>query len=342
MRSAGSRANNKSNSMKYLTLLFSLFSIGTLTAQTVYNLGMTTEIVGNKLRVNVYVSFDMVDGLGNANLRFTYGTGIENPSLLSQNLGGGYIDINVTEPAAGQVSFNTIFFGGAAANIPVGDDPVADGLNIGTIEFDITDNSQTPDLIWANNTVVTTDGFGILTANNLNGNFNVALPVELLTFFAEKNHQVTQLFWATSSESSNAGFEVQRSQDGDRWLGLGFVKGHHHTNTRKDYNFIDRTPIKGINYYRLKQTDLDGQFTYSDIVSLNFEKTVHGKIFPNPSSDFIFINGVEPGITFQIFDQTGHRIQVGKLSSNPISIQKLSTGLYFFKTEKSSWKFIKK
>ena len=66
------------------------------------------------------------------------------------------------------------------------------------------------------------------------------------------------LTWQTASELNNAGFEVERSADAKQWEVLGFVNGHGTTMEANDYKYLDAQPMRGMNYYRLSQTDFDG------------------------------------------------------------------------------------
>jgi hypothetical protein len=97
---------------------------------------------------------------------------------------------------------------------------------------------------------------------------NTALPIELLYFNATPNQKVVDLTWATASELNNDFFTVELSIDGLTWETVLTVAGAGTTNQRTDYNNVDTRPLAGLSYYRLKQTDFDGQFTYSDIKSV--------------------------------------------------------------------------
>jgi hypothetical protein len=74
-----------------------------------------------------------------------------------------------------------------------------------------------------------------------------------------------QLDWQTTSESGNRGFGIERSTDGMAFTTIGFVRGRGSASTAAAYTFSDPKPVQGIGYYRLKQTDLDGNFRYSHV-----------------------------------------------------------------------------
>jgi hypothetical protein len=119
------------------------------------------------------------------------------------------------------------------------------------------------------------------------------LPIELLLFNAQKSVNVVDIYWSTSSEINNDYFTVERSSDAVIFSDLFNVKGAGNSNQVLYYNAVDANPLQGISYYRLKQTDFDGKFTYSNIVAVkqNIEDTyrINFTVFPNPS-DGKFIN----------------------------------------------------
>lgn len=112
------------------------------------------------------------------------------------------------------------------------------------------------------------------------------LPVELINFKAliQGNREV-MLLWSTASEKDNLGYDVERSADNRNWSSLGFVPGSGTSAEKHEYNFHDEKPLAGVNYYRLKQMDTDGQYQYTPMVVAD----VRGggsqfDVFPNPSA----------------------------------------------------------
>jgi hypothetical protein len=121
------------------------------------------------------------------------------------------------------------------------------------------------------------------------GSTNLAnpLPVELTSFTASMTEFNTALLkWRTASETKNDRFEIERSQNGAEFTYVGHVKGAGTTTQAQNYTHTDELPLQGISYYRLKQVDLDGSFTYSAIrrIENNDSGTVREKFvaFPNP------------------------------------------------------------
>ena len=115
---------------------------------------------------------------------------------------------------------------------------------------------------------------------------NNPLPIELLSFSADVTKlDKVQLIWQTASEIDNDYFTIERSEDGYNWEEISIIVGAGNSNSLLSYQTMDNAPYPGISYYRLKQTDFDGQFTHSQIVSVviegNLPKIV---IYPNPTT----------------------------------------------------------
>lgn len=115
-----------------------------------------------------------------------------------------------------------------------------------------------------------------------------ALPVELTALTAETLDKQIQLTWQTLSESSNEGFAIERSTDGEQWANVGWVSGNGSTADAHNYTFNDDQLLSNIAYYyRLKQMDFDGSFNYSEVVNgmiTDLNKAGVSEIFPNPVS----------------------------------------------------------
>jgi len=110
------------------------------------------------------------------------------------------------------------------------------------------------------------------------------LPIELINFEANINNSQIDLSWVTATEINNDFFTVERSIDGENWDKLTTTKGAGNSNQALEYYEIDYSPYLGVSYYRLKQTDFDGQFSYSNPVPVKFNKeSALGKINLSPS-----------------------------------------------------------
>jgi hypothetical protein len=109
------------------------------------------------------------------------------------------------------------------------------------------------------------------------------LPVEFIDFTGSAKEKHITLNWITATEHNNSGFIIERlDEKQNQFVSLGEIPGAGTSFIEKSYNWLDRSPLAGINYYRLKQQDYDGQFTYSKTVALNWEGDEPLQLFPNP------------------------------------------------------------
>ncbi|HMP23352.1 MAG TPA: T9SS type A sorting domain-containing protein [Saprospiraceae bacterium] len=97
------------------------------------------------------------------------------------------------------------------------------------------------------------------------------LPIELLSFGGRQVGAAIQLHWETATERDNDYVEVQRSHDGKRFEALGRVPGAGNSATPLRYTFADVQPLPGVNYYRLRQVDFDGQQAFHPIIAVRFD-----------------------------------------------------------------------
>ena len=141
------------------------------------------------------------------------------------------------------------------------------------------------------------------------------LPVELSYFTAMVNGPSVILNWRTETEVSNYGFEILRCAQYDDWVKIGLVEGHGNSNSPKNYSFEDENPPAGTVQYRLKQVDTDGQFTYSDIISVEVGIPSRFELkqnFPNPfnpTTNIVYNLPVDGFVTLKIYDVIGNEVE---------------------------------
>jgi hypothetical protein len=141
------------------------------------------------------------------------------------------------------------------------------------------------------------------------------LPVELSTFTAEYAPElgVVDLFWITESENNNDYFDVERSIDGFDFKKIGTVNGTGNTQQQTQYYAMDKDPITGVNYYRLKQVDFNGEFEYSDVVAVNILDDFYDllSLFPNPTTgqtEVIFNSYTNENVLLSVMSSEGSTI----------------------------------
>ena len=140
------------------------------------------------------------------------------------------------------------------------------------------------------------------------------LPVKLTSFNAELEGRKVLCAWETASEINNDYFIVERSADGSNYVSIGTVKGAGNSTYVSYYSFTDEEPLSGNNYYRLKQKDFDGAFTYSETEYVYMETKVAYTLFPNPSPGKIHIRKTGEsleGSKVVIRDMNGKEITAG-------------------------------
>jgi len=118
------------------------------------------------------------------------------------------------------------------------------------------------------------------------------LPIELLYFTATYNNDTkhVDLDWVTSSEENNDYFTVEKSGDAKDFELVVQVPGAGTSNQTLYYEAVDKYPYEGVSYYRLKQTDYDGEYAYSNLVAVNVSKDLNFSVRPNPAKDNLEIN----------------------------------------------------
>lgn len=178
---------------------------------------------------------------------------------------------------------------------------------------------------------------------NTNGAWALALasnplPIELLSFTAKsKDNKKVECNWSTASEINNDFFTVFRSKDGINFEEVSKVDGSGTTNTQHNYSFTDNNPYKGVSYYRLKQTDFNGDYTFSQIENvLITDGDIKYLVYPNPNNgNFSVKFDAEQNVNavFLITAATGRLVQSGRLDDlsgkQQINIEKVLPGFYF-------------
>ncbi|MBL0329963.1 MAG: T9SS type A sorting domain-containing protein [Bacteroidetes bacterium] len=159
------------------------------------------------------------------------------------------------------------------------------------------------------------------------------LPIELTTFTGYPTSDGNQLEWSTATETNNNYFDVERSADGAEFTKIASVNGNGNSTSTLNYNLLDPTPASGINYYRLKQVDFDGNSTYSNIISIEDETSENTviQVYPNPSNDIVHIIASENIASFAIYNMLGELVFTSTSDQNNIQFNPISKGIYLIK-----------
>jgi GH18 family chitinase len=159
------------------------------------------------------------------------------------------------------------------------------------------------------------------------------LPVTLLQFNAVKNGNTVLIDWATVSETSNDRFEIERSSDGVNFTKIGTVAGSGNSSTILNYHFTDYNPVAGMNYYRLKQIDVNAVSAYTNTVSVDMQASVMVRIAPNPFNESFSVSFEMVGRkNISVLDISGSEITNLITDANAIDLgNSLKAGLYLLK-----------
>lgn len=168
---------------------------------------------------------------------------------------------------------------------------------------------------------------------------NSSLPVELTGLNARFSGKYVHLSWSTATETNNSHFIVERGADGRTFAEIGRVNGAGTVREKQEYAFTDEKPLAGANYYRLRQVDYDGQFSFSPV-----RRVVAGQaagaltLFPSPAGAMLQVQLAEPAETeysWEIYDTSGKRLAAGVFPAEstvlPVFVGDLQAGIYFLR-----------
>jgi len=170
------------------------------------------------------------------------------------------------------------------------------------------------------------------TASNFNlhtlTNVAVPLPITLTKFTAQRSGSEGLLQWQTAQEENSRDFTIERSADGKTYTTIGVVAAAGKSFTSLNYTFTDLAPVHSVNYYRLKQSDLDDKYTYSPVRTLNFSESSRlgwystGKL----SVEVNLLQGNNEN--YSLSDINGRTLRQGQLSGGKTEVSHLPAGVY--------------
>jgi trimeric autotransporter adhesin len=217
------------------------------------------------------------------------------------------------------------------------DDPCGNAVNTSTTLFNPTNSGA--DLVHGPNGYVlqtAVPGFSTFYF----GASNITLPLDLVYFKGSLQNNATQLQWETINESSTSHFIVERSLDGQTFNGIGNVKANNTASSNKyDYSDNDVNTLgASVLYYRLKMVDIDGQFKYSNVVTIYLADITTLSLTPNPTAGEtkLMINAANEGsVSWKLRDNSGrvvmhNTIHLRRGANNvTLNVGGLAGGLYF-------------
>lgn len=167
-----------------------------------------------------------------------------------------------------------------------------------------------------------------------------ALPITIASFTATAGNGRVALKWSTATEIDNDYFTIERSANGSTWTNIGTVDGAGNSSTLLNYQFIDHQPLTGTSFYRIKQTDFDGHYSYSETRQIQ-DAAAPGtiSIAPVPNSGRnISIAGISnyQGYELTLFNTAGAQLFNKTLSNSSITLPSLAKGVYMVRISNSN------
>jgi hypothetical protein len=193
-------------------------------------------------------------------------------------------------------------------------------------------------------TTISDNGYSLYEFE-VDGTVQQPLPVTLTSFSAALQGSAVAVNWATASEQNNAGFEVQRAAANLAFTTLGTVAGAGTTQQPGAYHFIDTAPLTTTAYYRLKQVDSDGKYTYSPVVVVQAAKGATSSLglssHPNPTPNRATVTWATPLTApgrWYLTNMLGQVVHTESLSSETatsltLDLQAYAAGTYVLTVE---------
>ena len=336
-------------------LLIAVFIAFKVNAQNTYDIKV--EVVQNdqtiggdyKLKFSLAAPTSDADwGFGGGNLRFTYNTaalsaaqsitqgGFYDASYDPMGLGPSYDDVTITGSVDGRTSLNSFYnYSGTEA---VANDVVAGTWReLATVTYTIEDPAELPNFAVTPPTgfpatdlydyeVVAAQNFGTTTLPA-----NAPLPIELTSFNARVNTQSNvDLTWTTATEINNDYFTIERTADGENWTSIAKEPGAGNSNSSIDYATTDTDPLQGVSYYRLKQTDYDGAYSYSEIRQVEISPWNDLSVYPNPTTTNFSVEGLEQKVRATLYSSCGQKVRTLWINPNEeIDVSAMDAGIYY-------------
>ena len=171
------------------------------------------------------------------------------------------------------------------------------------------------------------------------------LPITLLDFKATLVDDRVRLDWVTTAEINNDYFLIEKTLDGKAFETIGKVEGSGNSSTRKSYEYFDFNPSINYSYYRLRQVDFDGQYSYSPLVAISYQPLFEFSMYPNPASTVVHLklgkDSQGKPLSIKLKNLEGRIMKewyFENTSSVPLSIEGIDTGLYIMELKNQQTK----
>lgn len=159
-----------------------------------------------------------------------------------------------------------------------------------------------------------------------------ALPLEWTSpLIARKLNHTVELTWSASNQINNDYFQIEKSTDGSTFEFKSIISGESSLREEIEYTFTDKEPLAGLNYYRIKQVDFSGEFTYSNLAAINWTNNdSKTRVFPNPAQGIVYIEKYN-STELKIYNSIGKLCISETLDAKieSINIRSLPKGIYY-------------
>jgi len=281
------------------------------------------SIVDAMLNMRFYATEDF-----NLNISFTVNTNFQMGSVVTQTT-DPVLAVNASDPDGEQITSIKIWYGVPGSNIAP--TVLTTVTNIAALNYI---HSIAVGTLYYFAEITEADGNISWTSPVWYTKITSPLPIELLYFTGRNTSKGNLLEWSTATELNNDYFTLERSRNGIDFIDIARVNGAGTSLSQLNYNYLDTHAAEGINYYRLKQTDYDGQYTYSRIISIRTEKPgATFSIYPNPSTNVFFITLADDDVpvSIAVYDAQGRTVTTSQEYSSgtyQLSLPDAAQGIY--------------
>ncbi len=244
------------------------------------------------------------------------------PADQSINKGTQPTDIIITNIPYANIQWQQSPDNAAWGNISTATAATLSGLQMGTL------NETSYYRARLDNGYGTYDYSDVVTVTVLAG----TLPVHWLGFSAQQQQPGVLLHWSTATEERSKYFEVEHSTDASEWSRIGTRTAAGNSTAVQQYEFMHTNPAKGVNYYRIKEIDADGNYTYSKVILISVAGSRSSVlIYPNPVANGVVYIKLDEAAVVRIINTYGNTVLQKNLAAglHAISVQHLPRGSYW-------------
>jgi len=172
----------------------------------------------------------------------------------------------------------------------------------------------------------------------------IKFSIELSEFYGKIRESSNTLHWTTATETDNDYFVVERSANGNDFEALGVVQGQINSLVATDYVFEDDSPLKELNFYRLRSVDVFGLSEFSEVILLDRSDegaTNEISVYPNPINDILIVESPDENALISIYHTDGRLLHTSRANygSQLIDLSHLPAGLFYLKVVGSTFEY---